>query len=163
VGGVRLADRWSLAIFDADDTLRRTLVPGQPCPRRHGEWQLLPGVRERLAREPWDDALRFAIASNQDQVGYGLVPLETARALLADLARAATGREADPRAIALCPHRIEEACGCRKPEPGMLTRLMNAFDVTPERTVFVGNAESDREAARRAGAAYLAADELFGW
>src|SRR5689334_11626787 len=36
-----------LFIFDADDTLRHTLVPGQPSPRAADEWELLPGVAER--------------------------------------------------------------------------------------------------------------------
>lgn len=157
----RLADRWSLAIFDADDTLRRSLVPGQPCPRARSEWELLPRVRDTLAREPWGAALQFALASNQDQVGYGLIPLETARSLLADLAEALTGRPPDPRAIELCPHTAEDRCDCRKPAPGMLRRLMAAFDAPPARTVFVGNAPCDEEAARRAGVTYIPAARLF--
>jgi D-glycero-D-manno-heptose 1,7-bisphosphate phosphatase len=157
----RLADRWSLAIFDADDTLRRSLVPGQPCPRAPHEWELLPGVRQTLAGEPWGDELQFALASNQDQVGYGLVSLETARTLLADLAGAVTGRPPDPRAIELCPHTADDRCCCRKPEPGMLRRLMATFDAPPARTVFIGNAPCDEEAARRAGITFLPAAELF--
>src|SRR5205085_2553999 len=58
-----------LVIFDADDTLRRTIVPGQPCPHAEGEWELLPGVRARLHRIPPD--VYIGVASNQDHVGYG--------------------------------------------------------------------------------------------
>ena len=31
-----------LVVFDADGTLRRTTVPGQPCPRASDQWELLP-------------------------------------------------------------------------------------------------------------------------
>lgn len=30
-----------LIIFDADGTLRRCTVPGQPCPNKDGEWELM--------------------------------------------------------------------------------------------------------------------------
>jgi D-glycero-D-manno-heptose 1,7-bisphosphate phosphatase len=38
-----------LIIFDMDGTLRRTTVEGKPCPHAPGEWELLPGVREKFA------------------------------------------------------------------------------------------------------------------
>ena len=84
---------WDLVIFDADDTLRRTLVPGRPCPRAPDEWALLPGVAEVLRGIPWmtPGGPRLGLASNQDQIGYGLLDERTARRLLKDLALAATG------------------------------------------------------------------------
>src|SRR5215207_5348477 len=118
--------RYDLWIFDADDTLRRTTVPGQPCPRREGEWELLPGVAARLRSFGWERAggPRFAIASNQDQVGYGLLSAVAARELLRAVARAAAGVDPPDAALRFCPHRPEERCGCRKPAPGMLLDLM---------------------------------------
>jgi histidinol phosphatase-like enzyme len=54
-----------LYVFDADGTLRRTTVPGLPCPNRPGEWELIPGVRERLARIGWGQGgARFGVATN---------------------------------------------------------------------------------------------------
>ena len=154
---------WQLWIFDADDTLRRSTVPGRPCPHDHGEWELLPGVAERLREIPWDEARGpwFAIASNQDRVGYGCFSETLARDLLRQTARAATGRTPPDAALQLCPHRPEEGCECRKPRPGMLLRLMRLYGVPPERTVFVGNSESDRQAAAAAGVAFLGGPTLF--
>ena len=70
-----------LYIFDADGTLRRTTVEGLPCPNRPGEWELIPGVRGRLAEIDWGRA-RFGVASNQGGVGLGYLSLAAARGLL---------------------------------------------------------------------------------
>src|SRR3954453_1039403 len=78
--------RYRLFIFDADDTLRRTIVPGRPCPWRPEDWELLPGVQQILSRPKWNEpgGPLIGIASNQDHVGYGHLSLETARELLRD-------------------------------------------------------------------------------
>ena len=49
----------------------------------------------------------------------------------------------------------------RKPEPGMLRLAMNVFTVPRQETVMVGNAQTDREAAERAGVAYCDAAVFF--
>jgi D-glycero-D-manno-heptose 1,7-bisphosphate phosphatase len=103
----------------------------------------------------------MGIASNQDHVGYGHLSLETARDLLRDLARQATGVELPDAALQLCPHRLDVSCRCRKPEPGMLAEIMDHYRVEPGETLFVGNHETDLEAARRAGTAFAWAADFF--
>jgi D-glycero-D-manno-heptose 1,7-bisphosphate phosphatase len=157
--------RFRLWIFDADDTLRRTTVPGQPCPRAPGEWELLPGVRDRLLSLPWqrDGGPYFGLASNQDQVGAGLFTRRMARDLLRDLARAAIGQAPPDPALQFCPHPLGVACDCRKPQPGMLVRIMGFYGIRPRDTVFVGDSDADRGAAAAAGVRFLEARELFDW
>jgi D-glycero-D-manno-heptose 1,7-bisphosphate phosphatase len=155
---------YRLVVFDADDTLRKTVVPGKPCPHGPEEWVLRPGVREVLQGVSWGEQMgpHLGLASNQDHVGYGFLSIEMARRLLRDLAAAATGSvPADP-ALQLCPHPPDRACECRKPEPGMLLSIMNYYRVEPRETLFVGDAEVDREAAVRAGTSFMWASDLFG-
>jgi D-glycero-D-manno-heptose 1,7-bisphosphate phosphatase len=150
----RAIDLW---IFDADDTLRRTTVPGRPCPYAPTEWELLPGVAERLRGIPWNGSVGpwLGIASNQDRVGYGHLSEQAARRLLRDMARAAAGVELPDDALQLCPHRADAGCDCHKPRPGMLRRLMAYYAVPADRTIFVGDSPTDREAAAAAGVAFL--------
>ena len=151
-----------LVIFDADDTLRRVTVPGKPCPHAPGEWEPMPGVREALAGLCWGEGgLRLGIASNQDQVFYGHLSAEMARRLLMDAAEAATGHRPPPGAVRFCAHAMDAGCGCRKPAPGLLHEAMAFYGRGARETLFVGNAESDREAARRAGVAYLDVSDLL--
>ncbi|SDX34373.1 D-glycero-beta-D-manno-heptose 1,7-bisphosphate 7-phosphatase [Marinobacter mobilis] len=56
-----------------------------------------------------------------------------------------------------CPHHPdygteqERHCHCRKPAPGMIEQGLEAFALTPEHCVMVGDKRSDMEAARAAG------------
>ncbi len=151
-----------LYIFDADDTLRRTVVPEQPCPRRPGEWELLPGVSEKLRVITWGTAgARLGVASNQDHVAYGHLSADMARMLLAEMVFAATGHVPPGDALAFCPHSLETDCECRKPNPGLLLRVMRTYDQDPRNTLFVGNSPVDAEAARRASVAFAWAGDFF--
>ena len=155
---------FKLYVFDADGTLRRTTVAGLPCPNRPGEWELIPGVRERLARINWGEGgARFGVATNQGGVGLGYLTLAAARSLLAEMVVEAFGVVAPPGAIEICPHAPHWGCGCRKPEPGMLLRLMRRFDAAPGETLFVGDMDKDEGAARAAGTRFMWAHEFFGW
>jgi D-glycero-D-manno-heptose 1,7-bisphosphate phosphatase len=152
-----------LYVFDADGTLRRSTVEGQPCPNQPGDWELIPGVRRRLAEIDWGaGGARFGIASNQGGVGMGYLDYEMAHRLLADMVVEAFGVDAPPDgSIEICPHAPYANCPCRKPKPLMLVRLMHRFDVRRSETLFVGDMERDREAARRVKVRFLWAHEFF--
>lgn len=151
-----------LVVFDADDTLRRVTVPGRVCPWGPEEWEPLPGIREALAGLRWaEGGLLLALASNQDQVFYGHLSAAMARRLLLDAAEAATGHRPPEGAARFCPHAMDAGCGCRKPAPGLLREAMAFWGVGPGATLFVGDAAGDREAARRAGVAFLHVRDLL--
>lgn len=150
-----------LYIFDADGTLRRTTVEGLSCPNRPGEWELIPGVRERLAEFDWSK-VRFGVASNQGGVGLGYLTYAAARGLLEDMVVEAFGvTKAPTGSVELCPHAPHLGCLCRKPKPEMLVRLMKRFGARPEETLFVGDMDKDEGAARAAGARFMWAHEFF--
>ncbi len=149
-----------LYIFDADGTLRRTTVPGQVCPHAPDEWELLSGVRERLARIDWDQ-VALGVASNQDHVGYGWLTEAQCRALLEEMVHQATGGRALQFQVRFCPHVLEVPCSCRKPAPGMLLDLLSHFRIRPEEALFVGDAPSDKAAAHAAGVPFQPAAEFF--
>jgi D-glycero-D-manno-heptose 1,7-bisphosphate phosphatase len=164
VNGVKGETPVKLYVFDADGTLRRSTVPGQPCPNRPGDWELIPGVRERLARIDWGPhGARFGIATNQGGVGLGYLTLGVARAMLYEMVEQAFGFPPPPGSIEICPHAPYLNCPCRKPNPGMLLSLMRRFRVPPDQTLFVGDMDKDEEAARRAETRFAWAHDFFGW
>jgi D-glycero-D-manno-heptose 1,7-bisphosphate phosphatase len=151
-----------LVIFDADDTLRRTTVPGQPCPHHDDEWELMPMVRERLSTIDWREGnVTVGVASNQDHVGYGLVDSASVDRMLRSMIDRATDGAVRYPEIRFCPHRLDVECGCRKPEPGMLLDIMHSRSIPPHATLFIGNSLTDAEAARRARVRFLWAQEFF--
>ena len=151
-----------LVIFDADGTLRRTTVPGQPCPHAEHEWELLPGVEECLTAIDWAGfRLSVGVASNQDHVGYGHLDADLARGLLRAMIERATGGAVTDPEICFCPHRLDEPCGCRKPAPGMLLDIMRARLIAPEATLYVGDSHVDQQAARAARVRFEWAEHFF--
>lgn len=154
----------TLYIFDADGTLRWTTVPGQPCPNRPGEWRLMPNVREILSHMPWGpDGPFLGVASNQGGVALGYLTQEMAYQLIEATLVEAIGCVPPRTIIDICVCPPDTPCACRKPNPGMLLRIMRALHVDAADTLFIGDLETDREAARRAGVAFMWAHEFFGW
>jgi D-glycero-D-manno-heptose 1,7-bisphosphate phosphatase len=152
-----------LLVFDADGTLRWTLVPGQPCPNAPGEWRLLPGVAERLRALDWGPrGHRLGIASNQNGVALGYLSARMARRLLRETVEEALGFVPGDAAIEMCTCSPRRRCPCRKPAPGMLHRILRRFGLPPQEALFVGDLEIDREAAARAGVGFAWAHEFFG-
>ena len=160
----RAGHSFKLYVFDADGTLRRSTVPGKPCPNSNDEWELIPGVRERLAEIEWGAAgASFGVASNQGGVGLGYLTFAVARAMVVETVKEAFGFPPPPGSIEICPHAPHRGCPCRKPNPGMLLALMRRFGAEAQETLFVGDMDKDEEAARRAGTRFMWAHEFFGW
>jgi len=157
--------RYDLIIFDADGTLRRCTVPGQVCPNRPGQWELLPGVARTLSGIEWGSPSRgrtaLGVASNQAGIARGYLTEDLARGMIEDTVEAAAGFRPVRGSVELCPHGSREGCSCRKPKPLLLERLMEFWGTVPARTLFVGDMESDRGAALNAGCEFQWAGDFF--
>lgn len=158
------ADAYDLVLFDADGTLRRCKVANQPCPNRDGEWELIAGVKEQLHAFPWQaSGIITGIVSNQAGVSLGYLDEGMVWALLHDLHYAAFGFSAYENFIRWCPHGVNDNCECRKPKPKMILDAIDCvFGGKPERTLYVGDLESDKQAAANAGVHFLWVWEFFG-
>ncbi len=120
------------------------------------EW--MAGAR-RAIRRLNDAGVAVAVASNQSGVARGFFDLAAVEAVHAAMAAdlAALGAWVD--AIEICPFLPDATVAAfahpdhpdRKPNPGMMLRLIERLGLDPARTVVIGDKESDLEAARRAG------------
>lgn len=140
-----------LYIFDADGTLRKCTVPGQPCPNAPEQWRPIPWAFQRLRQIDWR-VNHFAIASNQGGIAAGFLTRELARDMLNTLADVMVPRM--PRLIAFCAHGHDAGCACRKPKPGMLLAIMQYHNVRAADTVFIGDRPEDEGAAKAAGVTF---------
>lgn len=50
-----------------------------------------------------------------------------------------------------CPHHENDACDCRKPQPGMLLRAAREHDIDLSRSWMIGDILNDVEAGKKAG------------
>ncbi|MHB1414180.1 MAG: D-glycero-alpha-D-manno-heptose-1,7-bisphosphate 7-phosphatase [Chloroflexota bacterium] len=114
------------------------------------EFRFLPNAPEAVARL-CRAGVKVFIITNQAVVNRGIVPRETVDAINELMRQELASRGAYIEAVAYCPHRPEEHCGCRKPEPGLLLELARRYDLDLRDTVLIGDALSDIEAGQAAG------------
>lgn len=86
---------------------------------------------------------KIVIVTNQSAIGRGLMTLETANAINQRLVDLIRDNNAQVDGVYLCPHRPEDACDCRKPNPGMLIQAASELSLDLSRSWLVGDAWSD--------------------
>jgi D-glycero-D-manno-heptose 1,7-bisphosphate phosphatase len=158
-----------LIILDKDGTLVRS-ISGAKYPSFHDQC-LIPGVKERIYSHV-EAADILAIASNQGGISKGHKSLDEAIAEFMEV----FGLLPQIKVGCFCPdyegkilHRIgsdgtldtlkrenfPNFSSFRKPEPGMLQYLMSLFKGMYSGVLFVGDMESDEQAAAVAEVEYL--------
>ncbi|MEO6063179.1 MAG: HAD-IIIA family hydrolase [Thermoflexales bacterium] len=118
--------------------------------KRWEEFVFLPGALDALQALASQPALVFVI-TNQAIIGRGVAPAAIVEDIHARMRAsvAAAGGRID--GVYLCPHRPEDGCDCRKPRPGMLLRAAREHGLDLSRSIFIGDALSDAQAAAAAG------------
>ncbi len=121
---------------------------------RHDQVRLIDHAAETVARLT-ELGITVAVVTNQSCINRGLASRrfvdEVCGWLLAQVRRAG----GDIAQFHVCPHRSDEGCRCRKPEPGMLRDAMRAANAAPHRTWVIGDHDSDVAAGRRAQCGYV--------
>ncbi len=115
------------------------------------EWIWAPGSREGI-RKLTEAGFGVIIITNQACIAKGRQTeegLALLHSFMLDGIREAGG---DILRIYHCPHQTPDNCSCRKPEPGMLLKAAEDYDISFEHTFFIGDTARDMETARRAGA-----------
>ena len=128
-----------LVILDRDGTINEDSDDFIKTPE---EWLPLPGSLEAIARlnhAGW----HVVVASNQSGLGRGLFDVSTLNAMHAKMHKllAAVGGRVD--AIFYCPHGPEDACRCRKPEPGLFEQIAERFGADLRQVPAVGDSARD--------------------
>ena len=136
-----------LVVLDRDGTINQDSAEYVKSPE---EWQPLPGALEAVARlnhAGW----HVVVASNQSGLGRGLFDVSTLNAMHAKMHAllAAVGGRVD--AVFYCPHTSEDACHCRKPEPGLLEQIGERYAVELRDVHVVGDSARDVLAAVAVG------------
>jgi D-glycero-D-manno-heptose 1,7-bisphosphate phosphatase len=98
---------------------------------------------------------KVVVVTNQSAVGRGLISIEAAEQINHAVQR--TVAEAGGRidAIFMCPHTPEQACSCRKPQPGLLVQAADSLSLDLPRSIMIGDALDDLRAGHAAGVGKL--------
>lgn len=114
------------------------------------EYEFLPGSLEAIARLS-RAGYALILITNQSIIGRGMVPpgvLEDMHRRMGREIEAAGGEIFD---IFYCPHRPDEDCDCRKPEPGLIFQAKERHGIDLPRTVMIGDNVKDVACGHNAG------------
>lgn len=150
-----------LIIFDKDSTLVAS-IEGRPA-NTIEEHTLMPGVLAKCQQLKAEGHI-LAVASNQGGVAFGYLSYKQAQALMQYVA----GLIGADYAL-FCPYhpngtvkKYARESLHRKPNPGMLLTIARRAKIdNPDEIVFVGDLDTDQEAAKRAGIRFVWAADFF--
>jgi D-glycero-D-manno-heptose 1,7-bisphosphate phosphatase len=139
--------------FDKDGTL----VEDLPYNVDPGRMSLVPGALRALAALT-EARLSVFVVTNQPGVALGLFAESDLPPVERWLRDSLSARGLPFGGMYWCPHHPQGcvtayagACGCRKPQPGLLLRAAREHGIALEQSWVVGDTLDDIEAARRAG------------
>jgi D-glycero-D-manno-heptose 1,7-bisphosphate phosphatase len=136
-----------LLLLDRDGVLN---VDSPDYIKNWGEFEFYPDALGAL-RAFRLMGVSVVISSNQSGLHRGIIRWSDFWYLHEQMVRTIREAGGDLLAAFYCPHRPDEACGCRKPSPSLLLAASQLYQVPPESTVFVGDRITDIQAAVAAG------------
>jgi D-glycero-D-manno-heptose 1,7-bisphosphate phosphatase len=162
----------TLYCFDLDGTLVRSFMRegGSGSHRDYDLIEPLPGRLHRVETLAHQPGAKFALVTNQGGVAFGYQSPGQVYRKIGGIVAAFSCFYARPLSIHIAFHhprakldewRCEECDEYRKPGPGMLREAMGRHGVPTEQTIFVGDMDSDEQAARAAGVTYHYAEDFF--
>jgi imidazoleglycerol-phosphate dehydratase / histidinol-phosphatase len=98
-----------------------------------------------------DRGYRLVMVTNQDGLGSSEFPHESFERPQQALLDLLAGEGIAFDAVLICPHRLGDGCGCRKPALGLLAPYLAAHPVDLQESFVVGDRETDIAMARALG------------
>lgn len=109
-------------------------------------------------KELRDLGYEFIVVTNQSGIGRGYYTEEDLKILNNQMTEKLKEFGIDILECFYCPHHPEKGvgkykvdCDCRKPNPGMLLRGIEKYDVDIENSFMIGDKKGDLEAGKKAG------------
>lgn len=127
-----------------------TLIEDVGYPNNPDRVALLPGVAQAM-RSLQAAQFPLIVLSNQSGVARGIITTEQARQVHERFIELFRREGVEFTGTYYCPHRPEDDCECRKPNPGMLLQAADEWNLDIKRSVMVGDRMGDIEAGKRAG------------
>ena len=91
------------------------------------------------------------VITNQSAINRGLTDIQKIDEIHTKIQRYLKKFNTQIDAFYFCPHRPDENCLCRKPNPGLIIQASTNFDIDLQSSWMIGNNDSDVLAGKNAG------------
>lgn len=102
--------------------------------------------------------IRVVVVTNQQGVGKDLMSQSDLESVNEAINEQIVRLGGQKIVFFVCTHVIDLQCECRKPKPGLILKAISSFHVLSNEAIFIGDQESDREAAKLARIDFLKTD-----
>ena len=115
------------------------------------EWKPIKGSMEAIANM-YRAGYHIVVITNQSGIGRKLFSTDTLNQIHKKMLQNIHEHGGEIEAIFYCPHKPDDGCLCRKPNPDMFIDMAVRLNITLESTPAVGDSIRDLQAAIGAGA-----------
>jgi D-glycero-D-manno-heptose 1,7-bisphosphate phosphatase len=128
-----------------------TLIAERHYLARVEEMELLPNTLAGL-RQLTELGLGLVVVTNQAGIARGYFGWQEVNAIHQHLTRLCADSGVPLAGIYVCPHGPDDACACRKPEPGLALAAANELNFNPATAFMIGDKPCDVDLGKRIGA-----------
>ncbi|MCF8069647.1 MAG: D-glycero-beta-D-manno-heptose 1,7-bisphosphate 7-phosphatase [Desulfobacterales bacterium] len=114
------------------------------------EFEFLPGSLDAIKRLT-QNGFTIIIITNQSVVNRKMVSPDDLQYIFEKMCESISMDGGVIKDIFFCPHTPDDDCNCRKPEPGLINKACQKYDIDPSDSVMVGDSVKDIQCARNAG------------
>ena len=91
------------------------------------------------------------VITNQSAINRKLLTIEVLNEIHNHLQKILKNNNTSIDYFYFCPHRPDEKCKCRKPNPGMILKAAQEHDIDMNQSFMIGDSLTDIQAAEKAG------------
>lgn len=114
------------------------------------EWIPIPGSLAAIAKL-YQAGWCIVVATNQSGIARGLYSHQILAAIHNKMQTMVEEAGGKIDRIFYCPHHPEDACQCRKPQPGLIKQIAEYYGIALKNVPFIGDKWTDAETALVAG------------
>lgn len=148
-----------LLLIDRDGTI---IIEPQDTKQVNGLKQMsfLPNVISNL-KKLYNNGFQIIVASNQDRLGTIYNTIENYEEINNKIIEILESEGIKIFDWLTCPHVPEDDCNCRKPKIGIVDKYIGKIDT--EKSVMIGDRDTDVEFAKNLGIVGYQITDTFGW
>jgi D-glycero-D-manno-heptose 1,7-bisphosphate phosphatase len=136
-----------IAFIDRDGVINRD---SPAYIKNRAEFEFLPGSLQAL-KNLHTAGFIVIVITNQSAIGRSMLTLEELDAIHADMIKTVRRHGGHIHDIFFCPHHPDDACTCRKPQPGLIHQAVRKHAIDLSGAAMVGDSVKDIQCARNAG------------